>query len=235
MDTQQFRNGKRITGGDGEMLSLMVNEAIKGVDIETRYPDFYQKLLRNAALRQAFLDTLEMLEAGKAGELIPLPAGERPRLGFLQKKTPRPAFPDAPSWKITLNRTIQDLKSIFSPPQLAYRADANLFEENWFTILRDDIELGGSSYSVLLECGISKETEDALSATLNIAISMEKLPSAVAFPVSATLRWGEYSATLTLPDEGRVRFPDIPFYATFDPQNQEIISGLDLVLETSLA
>ncbi len=255
MNAQQFDQGKRaqarqklasdlaglasetlfIPNEETEMLSFIVDEATKGVDIETRYPEFYRKLLGNAALRQVFLDTLGMLEAGKAGELLPLPAGEEPRLEFLTKKAPQPAPASSQGWKITLQKSIQELKSIFSPPQLAYRTETNFFEDNWFTILRDEIALAGSNYSILLECGLSKETEDALSATLNIAISLEKLPSAPAFPIHATLRWGKYSETLILPDEGRVRFPDISFAATFDPQNQEITSGLDLVLENSPA
>jgi len=218
---------------ENEMLSLIIDEALKGVDIKTRYSDFYRKLLSNAELRQVFLDTLEAIEAGKEGKLVPFPVGEKPDLAFLNKKSSQTGSQQIENepWQITLQRTIQQLKNIFSPPQLAYRADANLFDDSWFTVLHDEIELGGSSYSILLECGISKETEDALSASLNIAMTLETATHSTGSPIFATLRWGEYSETLTIFEEGRTRFPDIPFSATFDNQNQEITSGLDLVLE----
>jgi hypothetical protein len=46
-----------------EILSLLVDEALKGVDVKTRYPDGYQQLLDNHELRQIFLDSLVGLEA----------------------------------------------------------------------------------------------------------------------------------------------------------------------------
>ncbi|MDX9991053.1 MAG: hypothetical protein RBS68_03285 [Anaerolineales bacterium] len=214
------------------MLSLIVDEALKGVDIEIQYPDFYGRLLKNAALRQAFLDTLELIEAEKEGLWLPLPAGEAPSLAFLHKKPNQAEAQQVgmEHWQIRLQRTIQELRNIFSPPKLAYRADANLYDDNWFTVLRDEIELGGFSYAILLECGISKETEDALSASLNLALTLEAATSSGS-PVYASLHWGKYNETITIAEEGYTRFPDIPFSATFDQQSQEISADLDLVLE----
>jgi hypothetical protein len=251
MDTQSFDKGKKaktlkrvapVTAGSAfasgeeiDMLSLIVGEAANGVDIETRYPDFYRKLMENAALRQAFLDTLALMEAEKAGDFAPLPAGGEPRLDFLRKETTQPIQKKRQAWQVVLHRTIQELKTVFSPPRLAYRADANYYEDNWFTVLRDDINLAGSNYSVLLECGISKETDNALVTTLTIAMSLEKRPAAPAFPITATLRWGKYEGRQTILYEGRVSFLDISFDAILDPQNREITSGLNLVLETNVS
>jgi hypothetical protein len=220
-----------ITAEDNEVLSLLVDEALKGVDIKTQYSDSYRRLLSNPELRQIFLDTLESFEAEKEGRLEPFPVAGEPDLAFLKKKTPQPEPQPSgqASWQISLQRTIQQLQNIFSPPQLAYRADANLFDDSWFTVLREEVELGGSNYSILLECGISEETEQALSASLNIAMTLESTTSPE-FPIYATLRWGQYTETLAMAGEGRARFPDIPFSATFDRQNQEITSDLDLVL-----
>jgi hypothetical protein len=252
MDKQSFDNGKKAKASqklanhlaglisersllsieENEVLSLIVDEALKGVDIEIQYPDFYGRLLKNAALRQAFIDTLEMMEAEKEGLLTPIPSGRKPSLAFLHKE---PRQIDAHQvgmehWQIRLQRTIQELRNIFSSPKLVYRADANLYDDNWFTVLRDEIELGGSSYAILLECGISKETEEALSASLNLALTLEATTSSGS-PVYATLHWGKYNETITIAEEGYVRFPDIPFSATFDQQSQEINADLDLVLE----
>ncbi|MFO7585252.1 MAG: hypothetical protein R6W69_11025 [Anaerolineales bacterium] len=252
MDTQRFDDEKRakasqklasdlagftsedlfITQEDNEMLSLLIDESLKGVDIKTQYPDSYRRLLSNPELRQMFLDTLESLEAQKEGRLEPFPVAEKSSLAFLKDKTPRTdesQQSEQASWQISLQRTIQQLQNIFSPPQLAYRADASLFDDSWFTVLREEIELGGSSYSILLECGISEETDEALSASLNIAMTLESTASQGS-PIYATLHWGKYTEMLTIAEEGRARFPDIPFSATFDQQNQEITSDLDLVL-----
>lgn len=253
MDTQQFNHGKRTNARqklaadlaglasdrafmsieENEMLSLMVDEALKGVDIKTLYPDFYRKLFSNAVLRHTFLDTLELFEAEKEGKLAPAPAGEKPKLAFLTKKSTNSDIQKLQNerWQVKLQKNSQQLKDIFSPPQLAYKHDANLFDDNWFTVLRDEIELDGSSYSILLECVISKQTEDALSAFLNIAMTLETAKPASESSIHATLQWGKYSETLTLVKEERARFPDIPFSATFNQQTQEITAGLELVLE----
>ena len=219
---------------ENEMLTLVVDETLKGVDIKIRYPDFYQKLFSNAELRQVFLDTLESIEAEKQGEMVALPSGDKPNLAFLARMPQQPGIQrlDGDRWQIILQRTIQQLQDIFSGgPALAYRSDANLFDDSWFTLARGEVELEGTSYAILLECGISKETEEALSASLNIAMTLETATASPQTTIHATLQWGKYSETLTISEEGRARFPDIPFSASFGQHDQKITSGLDLILE----
>jgi hypothetical protein len=222
-----------ISMEEDEMLSLMVDETLKGVDIKIYYPAFYRQLFSNAVLRQVFLDTLELAEIEKKGEMVPFPAAGKPNLAFLNKKPLQSGIEklDAHRWQIKWQKTVEQLEAIFSPPTLAYRSDANLFDDAWFPVLRGDANLSGSTYSVLLECGISKETDEALSASLNLAVTLELATPLAQFPIYATLHWGKYDETLKVTEEGRVRFPDIPFAVTFDMQNQSITSGLDLTLE----
>jgi hypothetical protein len=59
---------------DFELLALIVEEAARGVDIPERYPAYWAKMKRNAELREAFLDCLELLEAIRGGRLRPAPA-----------------------------------------------------------------------------------------------------------------------------------------------------------------
>jgi hypothetical protein len=60
---------------DFDLLALIVEEAARGVDIPERYPAYWAKMKRNAELREAFLDCLELLEASRGGRLRPwLPA-----------------------------------------------------------------------------------------------------------------------------------------------------------------
>jgi hypothetical protein len=55
---------QELTEMDLEMLSLVVNDALHGVDIQKRYPAFYQRLTEEPGLRDAFLEIFEMAEAG---------------------------------------------------------------------------------------------------------------------------------------------------------------------------
>lgn len=52
-------NSPPLTAEDSEWLLLVAQDAIKGLDIGANYPAFFQKLITNANLRQAFLDELE--------------------------------------------------------------------------------------------------------------------------------------------------------------------------------
>src|ERR1051325_4389457 len=70
---------------DEEMLSLIVEEANQGIDISKRYPSFYQKLLNNPDLRQAFLDILDSIEDEDSELPIPWAGGRDVDLSFLSK------------------------------------------------------------------------------------------------------------------------------------------------------
>lgn len=48
-----------ITDEDTEWLLIVAQDTLKGVDIGANYPAFFQKLITNHHLRQAFLDELE--------------------------------------------------------------------------------------------------------------------------------------------------------------------------------
>jgi hypothetical protein len=224
-----------ISMEENEMLSLMVDETLKGVDIEARYPAFYRKLFSNAVLRQVFLDLLGLAESKKKGQLVPFPAAGKPNLAFLNKKPLQSDVEklDENHWQIKWQKTVEQLQSIFSLTTFAYRSDASLFDEDaFFPVLHGEVNLSGSTYSVLLECGISKETEEALSAFLNLVVTLGSTTLLSQFPIYATLHWGKYHETLKMAEEGRMRFPDIPFVVlAFDRQKQSIASGLDLTLK----
>jgi hypothetical protein len=57
---------------DLDLLSIVVEEALRGVDISKRFPGFWGRLIANAELRQAFPESLEMLEESREGRLRPL-------------------------------------------------------------------------------------------------------------------------------------------------------------------
>jgi hypothetical protein len=52
-------NSPPLTEEDNQWLLMVAQDALRGVDIGANYPAFFQKLITNANLRQAFLDELE--------------------------------------------------------------------------------------------------------------------------------------------------------------------------------
>jgi hypothetical protein len=192
-------------------------------------------MLSNAELRQAFIDALESVEAERAGEMVALPRKPGRDLEFLARgPASRPAVEwlAEDRWRTTWQRTLEQVRAIFSPPMLAYRADPAQLEDPWFTLLRDEIEAAGGLYSVTLECTLSSETAAALSGFLSLAVTFGSAPQNVHFPLRASLDWGGYQAAILIPEEGRARFPDIPLSAILDEGRQEVNSGLSLMLQT---
>lgn len=217
-----------------EMLSLMVNEAENGVDISERYPHFYKELLDNPDLREAFLDSLESLEKSKKDEPALLPSSRENNLDFLKESLPHASVKKLgkKSWRLTWQRSVEQLQTLFSPPELAYRSDPSLYDDPWITILRDEFEIEGASLTVLLECSLSPESNISLACALNIAANSENAAERLQTKVQALLRWGEYDQSLPLNAQGRFRFPDIPFDSVLDKAHQNIRSSLELTLET---
>lgn len=220
---------------ESEMLSLIISGTLSGEDLASRYPAFYEKLLENIELRQAFLDALESIEAEQAGQLTPLPKAPKTDLAFLARPRSKPTVEmlDQQNWRAILNRSLEQIQSVFSPPRLAYRADSVLLEDPWFTLLREEITAAGSLYAVVLECTLSNDVEQALSAFLNLAVTVGSSAERIPFPLRVRLEWGEYQGNVQLNQEGRVQFPDIPLGAIYDPSRQQVQAGLSLTLETA--
>lgn len=220
---------------DHDMLSLIVSGTLHAEDVASRYPAFYQKLLENAELREAFLDALQSVEAERTGQLVPLPEKPKTDLSFLSRQGSEPVMErlESQSWRATWRRSLEQIRAVFSPPKLAYRADPSLLEDPWFTLLREEVAAAGSTYAVALECTVSSDLDRALSAYLNLAVTVESPHEPALFPLHADLQWGSYTGSVQISEEGRVRFPDIPLDAIYDPSRKQIQAGLSLVLETA--
>ncbi len=219
---------------ESDMLSLIVSDTLHGANLAQRYPAFYQKLLENRALREAFLDALESVEAENASELVPLPAQTKPTLDFLKLQSPAPIVESASqtTWHAVWQRSLEQLQAIFSPPRLAYRADP-LMEDSWFTLLREELITSTTTYEFALECSLAAERENALAASINLAVTLGSPDMQSQFPLRAHLQWGEYDEIIELLEEGRMKFPDIPLTMIFDSATQEIHAGLSFTLESA--
>lgn len=221
-----------ILPADMDMLSLIISGTLNEENIAQRYPGFYQKLLENAALRQAFLDALESVEAERTGELVPLPGATHP-LDFLTRQPSAAVIEIAgtKSWRATWQRTLEQLQAVFSPPEIAYRAGNADVEDPWFTLLRDEMTTGGVTYDILLDCTLSSEKEGALSTFLNLAVTLGKTGKPAGFPLRASLQWGDYEGSVLVTEEGRFRFPDIPVASVFNAADSQPQAGFSLSLE----
>lgn len=218
---------------DSEMLSLVVNDALKGVDISIRYPAYYRKILNNEDLRQAFMDALGSMESETQMQSVVMPLPIKPDLNFLSRQDQQPAIIKfgVDKWRSIWRQSIEQLQSIFSPPELAYRSDPSLFEDPWITLLRGEIEAAGSIYTVMLDCSLAEETDEALAVSFNLAVTVETTTDLPQTPLEATLQWGEYNQTLVIHEEGRTRFPDISLDTILDEEQQNVIAELSLTLE----
>ncbi len=208
-----------LAGVDEEMLSLLVDEARKGIDISRRYPAFYQNILANADLRQAFTDVLEALEMEERNEHVPLPNPTDVNLDFLTKASPQPVLEllDHHQWRIRWAQTFEKIEAIFSPVELVYRLDPILLDDPWFTLLKEDFEIASSLYSIVLDCTLAKD-HNALTPYLRLAITLGSTIVDPPFPILAHLEWGSYNASIPLSEAGRIRLPDIPLNAVFDDE-----------------
>lgn len=50
-----------LTDSDREWISSVIDDVVKGVDIGSRYPSFFQNLITNSHLRGIFLDELQKI------------------------------------------------------------------------------------------------------------------------------------------------------------------------------
>ncbi len=232
-DLRHFDTARGVgTTEDEEMISLLVEEAYKGIDISKRYPDLYQKLLGHPDLRQSFLDLLEAMDEEATALPIPWAEPEPVDLSFLDTESPQPQIEKlGDHWSIHWQRTIASLQDLFTPSELVYRSDPSLIEDPWFTLLREEISVEDLRYAIALECTFSGENEGALSSFLSIAVTVEQDAKQPPFPVQSSLQWGLYQQTIQIFEEGRSKFPDLPLSMIMDKDLRTLRSELYLTLE----
>lgn len=214
---------------DLEMLSLVLNDALEGIDITRRYPTFYRRLLADPHLRQIFLDALDLLERSEAGELDSLPESIEVDLSFLapeEKKEDNPSSP-ADRLRVLLTRTRDQLRELFAPPPAAVplRSALTGMEDDYITLLRSDVSTAQGAFELILE-GRRPAASDALHLTVML-IPRQEAPARPG--LEATLRWGAYEETRPLDERGRASFPPLPLDVILDERG-DVRSGLELHL-----
>lgn len=217
-------SSSEITERDQNSISLIVDEAIKGVDIRTHYPAFYERLLQSLALREQFIESVEDLRA-PAESVEPFPA-RHTDLAFLHAQEKGSAH-TASDWKVTLERSAEQLMAIFFAPQLNYRAGESLTDPA-FVLLRSEFLLDKTTYSVIVESRLHEERDDALALSINVAASSGDFQ-----PLQASLHWGGYSTAVVINAEGRTQIEDLPIASVFNETQDQITEDLQLTLKTA--
>ncbi len=217
---------------DYQMLSLVVNDALAGVDITAQYPNFYRKLLADAELRQTFLDALAILSGDEAEEQELLPEEFSRDLSFLQTAvSPPPTIqqPLSDKWQAVWHLLAEQLnQKFFQSFQPVYRS-SDLLEDNSIVLLRNDFAAGDRQYDVILEAASLFDTPEQLQLTLLVTpLSDEPLPS-----MKAGLKWGDVLLTAVPDPYGRAQFPLLPLDTILDEAGNHILSDLHLSLEIS--
>ena len=220
------------------LLSLVLDDALKGVDISSRYPVFFQQLLNDQDLRQTFLDALEALEA-QPSESIVVSHSPQPVFDFLKAPTAKPIieFVSPAKWRLIWQAALDQIQSIFfSAAQFepVYRSDDYL-EDNWVTLFRDEIEINQAQVNVVLEAVRLLAAPDMLQ--LQIAVSVTPDPGEMTdrLPdLTAHLTWGLYDHSVTITQRGRATFPSLPLSLVLDETNQHVTSDLQLIVEPAL-
>ncbi len=215
--------------GDDAMLELIVQDALRGVDIPRKYPHVYRRLLSNSNLRQTFLDLLTALEPNQEQSIPPMP---RTDLSFLATAVSPQAIVHTiqSGWQATWKLLSDHLTNCFPEPQtLAYRsAYDDLLEEQNVILLDDEFSVNELQLSIVLEANLDVEHPDMPTLSLSMAaLSGQQLP-----PLQAVLIWGRYQATAVLDRYGMALFPRLAIASVLDETGQAIRDDLQLVLES---
>ena len=221
------------------MLSIVLSNALNGVDITTRYPAIFQKLLANDDMRKAFLEDLDMLEKSQTGGLELLPEKPNRNLHFLHTVPPTQTVERLVTgeWRITWVQVTEQLQHIFLSPTLSseaiYRDDANHLEETPFKLFHSNVDLNGESVTALLEALQPIANPDVLQLSLTVALRGDQDEENFLQTLVAQLQWGAYDEYTRVSQKGKSIFPDLPLSVILNQGKAEIGSNLRLTLESS--
>ncbi len=214
-----------------EMLSAMIDQVRQGADLEKDFPAFHQLLESESELKRAFEELLAQFEADDP----PLPGFVPPTqadLGFLRhsQQVEPAAGRSVTEWRIILQRGLEELQQLFSPPSLAYRDALSGLEERWFTLLRDEVSIDEARLAIVLDASISEQTAESLELLLQIAVISIDPDTELPGELSAGLSWGGYQHTLPVRVNRQNKLPAAAFSQVLTPNYESIAAGLTLTL-----
>jgi hypothetical protein len=213
----------------GDTLTLILGEALLGVDISTRYPRFYYRLLADSILRQDFLDGLELLEAEISGTSILLPESPSRDLAFLadlERIQAAVKQEEAHRWRIYWHYPRTRLQILLEPALYEVRSQVDLGEsipdEMCISLVDEQVLVGSTFVSALVEVYCLSQRPDTLRLAFFIS-TQGKVSS-----IQSTIRWGAYQETLA----GELELiTGVPFAAILDSTGRFVDCDFELVVE----
>jgi hypothetical protein len=214
-----------------DMLSIVVNDALIGINIMEKYPAFYARMLVDEELRTAFLDTLEMLESGDEESLPDFPEVTLVNLDFIRRVMSRPVILSMTPNRLELiwKRTAKQLHTLFYINSLksreVLRSDDYLPGGGQLNILESQVQVGEDELEMRLEAEHALENPGHLNLTIAINIADDFSPR-----LEATIVWGGYSETAVVSQFGIANFPPLNTDEII-ARNGALRHGLELRLE----
>jgi hypothetical protein len=218
---------------DEEMLSLLINDALQGVDVTRRYPVLYRRILAIPELREAFFDAMDLLQKSRSGQLETIPGGPSEDLSFLNEFMPVDAVTTregSGGERLLWHRSreqMQALFDIFAPfLQLApFRLDEEL---GAITLLQAAWPPESGRLTLQLEAWQGQGHEDALHLAL-VALALEARGSSPLPGLQADLEWADYQGSARFDCQGRADLPVMPISAVLD-ENGRVKADLRLIV-----
>jgi hypothetical protein len=227
--------GELPDAGDEEMLSLLINDALEGIDISARYPALYRRVLAIPQLREAFFDALELLEKSRAGELEPIPGGPSEDLSFLHKFGPVEPLLDqlgGGRWRLSWHKSREQMQEHFELFAPFWRLKPYRFDDELgvITLLHAEWPLESEAVTFQLEAWQPAGQEEILSLAL-VATDVASLAGArVLMGLQAGIEWGGFRGTADFDQHGRADLPPLPVGMILDA-NGLVKADLRLTVE----
>jgi hypothetical protein len=228
----------QIEQGDEMMLSIVVNDAIDGVDITERYPEFYQRMLQNPELFRAFLDAVEVMETDRVRllESVPEIKADLPVWRPLDSDPFVVRFGPG-AWKARWRQSVEELTAVFrnlSPfPQPGYRSGWGLLEESSAPLIRSEVMVEDTTLGVLLTTAWADDA-DMMNLQLTVTLMDDEMGRDSAelnlSSLTADIQWGDYQEVSAINEYGQAVFPPLPIDAITDETGQSIKGDLQLML-----
>lgn len=217
------------------MLSLIVSDAARGVNIAEQYPEYFQRLMMDWNLYQQFLDSLDLFLRSQLQTLEPLPTPPSRDLSFLHKR-PQPEVTyianESGGWGLAIHQSIALLNNLFfrATPAAATRftLPVVLDEDQWFTFFRQKIRQQENSWTLWLEGTPIDEPPNSLQLALMLIPETDMTDQLPCFDIK--LSWGHYQEVAIIDRSGRINFPPVPLNQVIDEVSQTVTADLTLTL-----
>lgn len=208
-----------------DMLPLIIQQIKNGVNLEVSHPTFYQHLLTNVILRQAFVDSLDAeLRFETSGISSSQKTTRIANLNHLIMTPAKILLSAQGEWQATVEKRSVQIQNYFETQlmQLMLARSDHSIELAWQTLVKSDIKLQDALYSVLLDV-----KPRGLYFDLRLDVASDSLPFP---PIVAKLGWGEYDTVVVVKESGLVMLPQVSAESVFAHATTSFTEDIRLTL-----